>query len=155
PNIVYAGTGSWSSFDAFDGSPGVGLARSTDGGATWQVLAADTFAGERIREVVPTSLNAGNVVLADAYAPGNVVDGFPPSGGGVYRSSDGGQTFSRISGAPGSGLPDQPVYDLVADPSNPSRFYAGVRLPLNGVANGNEGVYRTDDGGLTWTHVTS
>jgi hypothetical protein len=153
-NIVYAGTGSWSSFGAMDGSPGVGLARSTDGGATWQVLAADTFTNQRIYKVVPTTLDAGNVVLADARGAGNSVAGFSP-GGGVYRSSDGGQTFSRISGAPGSGLPDQFTTDLVADPSNPSRFYAAVGLPFSHVATGSEGVYRSDDCGLTWTPVNT
>jgi hypothetical protein len=48
-------------------------------------------------------------------------------------------------------LPDQLASDLVADPSNPSRFYAAVRV--QGTATGKEGVYRSDDGGLTWTQV--
>jgi photosystem II stability/assembly factor-like uncharacterized protein len=150
PNIVYAGTGSASSFYN-DGSPGFGLARSTDGGATWQVLAADTFANQKVRSVVPTSLDGGNVVLVQTYGAGTSLAGYP--NGSVYRSSDGGQTFSRISGAPGSGLPDQLASDLVADPSDPSRFYAAVRV--QGTATGKEGVYRSDDGGLTWTQVNN
>src|SRR5438128_3422224 len=40
PNTVFAGTGSTSSFFAY-GSPGIGLARSTDGGTTWTILAQD------------------------------------------------------------------------------------------------------------------
>jgi hypothetical protein len=54
-NTLFAGTGSTSS-DAFDGSPGFGVARSTDGGTTWTVLATSTFAGRRINSIVPTTL---------------------------------------------------------------------------------------------------
>src|SRR5262249_29894553 len=54
----------------------------------------------------------------------------------------------------GSGLPDQGVSDLVADPSNPLRFYAAVPLPFgSSTPTGKEGIYRSDDGGLTWTHA--
>src|SRR6516162_330670 len=62
-NTLFAGTGSTSSF-SFNGSPGFGVARSTDGGATWTVVAAATFAGRRIASIVPTTLSGGNVVLA-------------------------------------------------------------------------------------------
>jgi hypothetical protein len=61
--ILFAGAGSTSSF-VFDGSPGFGVARSTDGGRTWTVLAQDTFSGRRINSIVPTALDGGNVILA-------------------------------------------------------------------------------------------
>jgi hypothetical protein len=141
-NVVYAGTGSTSS-DAFLGSPGFGIAKSSDGGATWTVLAADTFAGRRIRSVVPTTLDGGNVVLAATLF----------DGGGVWRSTDGGADFTRLSGAAGSGLPDAGVSDLVADPSNPNRFYAAVPVAYSN--DGNAGVFRSDDGGQTWAAVNS
>ena len=51
---IFAGTGSTSSY-ASDGSPGFGVARSTDGGATWQVLAVATFANRVINSIVPTA----------------------------------------------------------------------------------------------------
>src|ERR1700736_4407441 len=63
PNTLFAGTGSTSSFASY-GSPGFGVARSTDGGATWTVLAAATFTGRAITSIVPTTLSGGNVVLA-------------------------------------------------------------------------------------------
>src|SRR5262249_1977581 len=156
-NIIYAGTGSVSSF-GFSGSPGSGLARSTDGGTTWTVFAQSTFANQPIRSVVPTTLNGGNVVMAATFFRTGVGTDpiLPPlsPGGGVYRSTDGGVSFTRISGAADSGLPDQGVSDLVADPSNPLRFYAAVPLPFgSAIPTGNEGIYRTEDGGLTWTHA--
>jgi hypothetical protein len=153
PDTVFAGTGSMSSFYQ-DGSPGFGLARSTDGGATWKVLAADTFAGQNIRSVVPTTLDHGKVVLV-ATEFRNIPYLQFSDGGGVYRSTDNGASFARISGAGGTGLPDQAVSDLVADPSDPNRFYAAVPTPFNAAPTGREGIYRSDDGGLTWAPVNT
>jgi hypothetical protein len=134
PNTIFAGTGSSSSLASL-GSPGFGVARSTDGGETWTVLAASTFAGKRITSIVPTSLDGGNVVLAST-------DTVPSPG--VYRSTDGGNSFNLISGS--GGLPSGSISSLVADPGNPSRFYAGRPT---------QGIFRSDDGGLTWTSVNT
>ena len=135
-NIVFVGTGSTSS-DASQGVAGFGIARTTDGGATW------TFAGpinRRIRSVVATPLDGGNVVLACTLT-GN---------GGVYRSDDGGGSYTRISGSAGSGLPGLGVGALAEDPGDPSRIYAAI--PGGGSSGG---VYKSEDGGLTWTQVDS
>lgn len=129
-NTIFAGTGSSSSLSSL-GSPGFGVARSTDGGNTWTVLAAATFAGKRITSIVPTILAGGNVVFASSDT------GSSP---GVYLSTNGGDSFTPISGR--GGLPNGSISSLVADTSNPSRFYAGRPT---------QGVFRTDDGGLTWT----
>jgi hypothetical protein len=145
PNTLFAGTGSSSSF-ASDGSPGFGVARSTDGGATWTVLAASTLAGRRINSIVPTPLEGGNVVLAATQFDVVV-------GGGVFRSTDMGSSFTRLSGDGSSGLPDAAVSSLVADPGNPSRFYAAV--PTFFPSTGTEGIYRSDDGGVTWTSMST
>jgi len=161
-NILFAGTGSTSSL-AFEGSPGFGVARSTDGGDTWTVLAASTFAGRPINSIVPTGLKNGHVVLAATLRGG--------PGGGVFRSTDLGSSFTRLSGDGTSGLPDQGVSSLVADPGNPKRFdfdhrgrggrrhHRGERfyaaVPALSTATGNEGVYRSDDGGVTWTAVNT
>jgi hypothetical protein len=141
-NTLFAGTGSTSSF-GFLGSPGFGVARSIDGGTTWTVLnnPSNIFTGRRIDSVVPTTLGGGNVVLAATLF----------DGGGVYRSIDNGGTFIRISGNGTSGLPNAGVSQLIADPGNTSRFYAGV--PQNFLVSGTAGVYRSDDGGVTWTLV--
>src|SRR5262249_55752954 len=108
------------------------------------------------------TLAGGNVVLVSAFLHGSPQQNAFLAPGGVYRSTNKGETFTRISGAAGSGLPDQNVTDLVADPSNPSRFYAAVPLQwfTNGpfgraTPTGNEGIYRSDDGGLTWSQVSA
>jgi hypothetical protein len=121
-DILFAGTGSTSSFGPVggggnsDGSGGIGIARSTDGGNSWTVLASDTFTGRVITSIVPTTLNGGATVLAATW----------PDQGGVYMSTDNGITFARISGNGKSGLPNAGVTSLIADPSNANRFYAGV-----------------------------
>jgi hypothetical protein len=142
-SILFAGTGSTTSF--VDGTRGFGVARSLDGGATWTVLAADTFVGQIINSIVPTELDSGNVVL--------VATQFEFVGAGVFRSTDLGSSFTRLSGNGTSGLPDQVVSSLVSDPGHPSRFYAAVSGAFG--VTGNEGVYRSDDGGVTWTAVNT
>ncbi len=142
PNTLFAGTGSTSSF-SFNGSPGFGVARSTDSGATWTILAPATFAGRRIASIVPTSLSGGNVVLAATLF----------DQGGVYRSTDNGVSFTRISGNGTSGLPNAGVSKLIADQANINRFYAGVPQEFGGGAQA--GVYRSGDGGLTWSQVNT
>src|SRR4029079_10180084 len=63
---------------------------------------------------------------------------------GVYRSTNTGTTFTKISGGAGTGLPNAGAYDLASDPGNTSRLYV--------VTTG--GVYRSNDTGATWTNVT-
>jgi hypothetical protein len=84
-NILFTGTGSTSSL-AGEGSPGFGVVRSTDGGDIWTVLAEATFTGRRINSIVPTGLDDGNVVLAATRL----------DGGGVFRSTDLGSSFTRL-----------------------------------------------------------
>jgi hypothetical protein len=143
-STIFAGTGSTSS-NGFEGSPGFGVIRSTDGGATWSILAGPTFTGRRINSIVPTGLTtgglAGQVVLAATLF----------DGGGVYRSTNGGTSFTRISGA--AGLPNAGVSSLVPDPTNSARLYAGA--PAEFGAGAAAGVFRSDNAGVSWTAVNT
>lgn len=58
----------------------------------------------------------------------------------VYRSTDGGLSWTGIDGSGGSGLPDIPVFSIVPDPQNPSTLYLGTDL----------GVFVSLDGGNSW-----
>jgi hypothetical protein len=143
-STIFAGTGSTSS-DNFEGSPGFGVIRSTDGGENWSILAGATFAGRAINSIVPLARTtrglAGQVVLAATLF----------DRGGVYRSANGGDSFVRVSGA--GGLPDAGVSSLVNDRTSSARLYAGVPAFYGGGASA--GIYRSDDAGLTWTPVNT
>jgi hypothetical protein len=167
--LIFAGTGSTSSY-ALNGSPGFGVLRSTDGGATWQILAGSTFAGQIVDVIVPTAQNAGRIVLAATrrFPTAQEVDnsgaasasGATPQAApvrGVFRSVNAtavnanAVTFAPVSGAAGSGLPAAGVSALIADPSAPFRFYAGLSAADG--AGAKAGVYRSVDGGAKWTPV--
>jgi photosystem II stability/assembly factor-like uncharacterized protein len=67
--------------------------------------------------------------------------------GGVFRSRDGGQTWTPTS------LRNRDVTSLVIDPQNPDTLYAGTSFPNPIYAD--VGVFRSTDGGETWARVGS
>jgi photosystem II stability/assembly factor-like uncharacterized protein len=68
-------------------------------------------------------------------------------GDGIFKSMDGGETWKHV------GLPDvQQVGRLVVHPTNPDIvFVAGLGHPYG--PNAERGIFRTTDGGVTWTKV--
>jgi hypothetical protein len=60
--------------------------------------------------------------------------------GHVYKSTDGGATWSKLDGSGASAIPDLPVHTIAVDPTTPSRLYIGTDL----------GVFATVDGGNSW-----
>ena len=137
---IFAGSGSTSNF-GLAGNPGFGVVWSGDGGVNWEVRAASTFTGSVINSIVPTTLQSGRVVLAAT----------DPSAGGVWRSINSGKTFTKISGT--LGIPGGGVSSLVADDTNPKFFFAA--LPASTIVSpGDEGVYRSIDGGVSWVKTT-
>jgi len=129
-----------------------GLYRSTDGGTTWT----------RVLEGANDTTGAVDIAI-DPVNPNNILVGmwdhvrlpthrvFAGVGSGVYRSTDGGDTWTRVSLPTGTLAPKEVGRIGVAiAPSNPSRAYAIVANRLNG--NG-VGLYRSDNGGATWTNT--
>jgi photosystem II stability/assembly factor-like uncharacterized protein len=125
-NIVYAGTGeAHYSLDSFNG---VGLLRSENGGATWELLGSDVFLGQRFARLVAQPKRPGFLYAATT--------------GGVYRSTDGGGTWVRLLAGSAS--------DLILNPDNPDSMIAAL-----GAAFGskNNGLYKTVDAGDSWTKL--
>ena len=60
--------------------------------------------------------------------------------GHVFKSTDGGVTWSNIDGSGATGIPDTPVHTIAIDPANSQRIYVGSDI----------GVFVTTDGGATW-----
>lgn len=69
------------------------------------------------------------------------------SGNGVYKSSDGGTTWSHMGLAP-----TQHISRILIHPTNPDVVYVASMGPLH-TASPSRGVYRTRDGGATWERV--
>ncbi len=127
PEIILAGVGQYSSFS--EGGEQAGLMLTKDGGESWTPIT--DLRGHNISGV---SIRGERLVVASGNWWG---------GGGVFRSNDGGATWTQAA----DGLPDGgPAMDLVDDPTNPDRLYASIRA---------QGVYRSDDGGVSWQNISA
>jgi len=125
-----------------------GLFRTTDGGATWQkVIYKDENTGASDVEIDPSNPDVIYASMWEAregpWEDGNEVNG---TGGGLFKSTDGGSTWHPLA----NGLPkDLSQLYVALAPSDPHRLYATV-----GTASGGLGVYRSDDAGDSWTKIT-
>ena len=146
PNVVYVGMGE--APVRGNVSDGDGVWKSTDGGATWKnVGLKETRHISRIR-IHPTDPD-----IVYAAAQGHVWGPNPDRG--IFRSRDGGKTWSKVlfvddrTGAS----------DLAMDPNNPRILYAGfwqvVRRPWELVSGGpGSSLWKSADGGDTWKRLT-
>lgn len=123
-----------------------GVFRTVDGGSTWQhVLALDDSTG-----VVSLALNPANPreLYAGAWRgerkPWTMISGGPA--GGVYKSTDGGDSWSKLGGGLPTGIMGK--VGLTTSAANPDRVFALVEHATEG------GLYRSDDRGGTWTRVS-
>lgn len=129
-NTLFAGFGNFSSGGL--GGPSAGLIKSADGGNSWFRIGGSTFDGFRIRRIVPTRIQEiGQVILVATI-----------DGGGLFRSADGGATFSRVANGP------RGASDVRTDAGGLTRFYAGV--PPAGGSLVSAGILHSIDAGRTW-----
>jgi photosystem II stability/assembly factor-like uncharacterized protein len=137
-----------------------GVFRSTDGGKSWQqTLFIDADTG-----VVDLAADPANpaIIYAAAWQVRNYpwLSYFQPNAGpgsGLYRSSDGGATWSRISG---HGWPTGSLGRIGLATASGGRVYAVINAAPNSgnvphAASKNQGgLYRSDDRGATWQLVS-
>ncbi|MFO0838134.1 MAG: hypothetical protein U1D55_06365 [Phycisphaerae bacterium] len=72
--------------------------------------------------------------------------------GGIWYSADGGLTWTPVN----DDLPNLAICALAIDPTNPNILYAGTGEGLfNGDAIGGAGVYKSTDGGASWSRLAS
>ncbi|HEY3280044.1 MAG TPA: hypothetical protein VGJ83_05990 [Gemmatimonadales bacterium] len=142
PDIVWVGTGEGNTRNS--ASVGDGVYRSLDGGKTWQHAGLEK--SERIYRII---LHPANPDAAWACAVGPEWGEGPERG--VFRTTDGGKTWTRVlfvNEQTGCG-------DLAVDPGNPRKLLASMwqfrRWPWFFKSGGpGSGVYATYDGGDTW-----
>ncbi|HXM58257.1 MAG TPA: glycosyl hydrolase, partial [Candidatus Dormibacteraeota bacterium] len=146
PNVVYAGMGECCIRSNV--SHGDGVYRSTDAGATW------THCGlAETRHIGRVRVHPSDPDLVYAAALGHAHG--PNDERGVYRSRDGGRSWQLIQHRG----PDAGAVDLVLDPHNPRIVYATFwqtrRLPWRLDSGGpGSGLWRSNDGGDTWTDIS-
>jgi photosystem II stability/assembly factor-like uncharacterized protein len=124
-----------------------GIFRSTDGGKTFdKVLYKDENIGGADVLIDPQQSNIAYAALWEARQGPWENGVWNGTGGGIFKSSDGGQTWTQLSG----GLPDGIIQaNLAIAPSSPKRLFASVATS-SGV-----GLYRSDDAGASWTIATT
>ena len=133
--------------DAFKPNPERGVFKTIDGGQTWRkVLFLSDGLGAMDVELQP-----GNPSVVYAWMsrlerkPWTIISGSRE--GGFYKSTDGGEHFTRMM----EGLPAELIgkANLAVTAANPNRIYALIEAKPGG------GLYRSDDASQSWTLVNS
>ena len=145
PDIVYVGTGS----DGIRSNviQGRGVYKSTDAGKSWQLVGLRAVGQIGAVEIHPT--NPDVVFVAAVGQP------FAPNAErGVYRTRDGGATWEQVLSISDS----TGAVDLEFTPDNPDEVYASMwraeRKPWTIISGAYEGgVYKSTDGGTTWSKL--
>ena len=148
PNIVWVGTGEGCVRNS--SSWGDGVYKSTDAGKTFTKMGLGET--EHIARIITHPTNPDIVYVA---AQGHLW-GYNQERG-IFKTIDGGKTWKRLAG----GLPQDDRTgsgDLIIDPANPNTLYASmwerIRKPYTFESGGpNGGLYKTTNGGDTWTKL--
>jgi photosystem II stability/assembly factor-like uncharacterized protein len=151
PNVIYVGSGE--GLQRPDLSTGDGIYKSTDAGKSWTHLGLrDAY---QIASIVIDPQDSNRLFVAALGHPYG-----PNAERGIFRSTDGGQTFQKVlykdenTGAA----------DLVLDPSNPRTVYAvlwAARVAPWEIRSGESfitagsGLFKSTDGGDTWRPLTA
>ena len=116
---------------------------------TWQkVLFRNENAGAIDLVLDPSN---PNVIYATTLELRRYPWGFRSAGPGtaIFKSTDGGDTWTDLSAKTGLPKGDKGRIGIALAPSRPNRVWAIIDA-----AGADQGIYRTDDGGETWTHLT-
>ncbi len=121
-----------------------GVYRSTDGGASWTRVLGPGLSGPVVASDLRLDPSDPNIV----YAALGWIGGATTNG--VYKSTDGGETFVQLAG----GFPTSNVgrINLAIAMDNPQVLYAAVHNPAT---DGLLGIWRTLDGGASWSQRTA
>ncbi len=144
PNVVFVAVLG----HAYGANTERGIFRSTDGGASWQkVLYKDENTGGIDLALDPRDARTIYASLWQTRRPPWNV--YPPSNGpgsGLYKSTDGGDTWQQLTnGIPSEGLGR---IGIAVAPTEPNRVYAIVDAKQGGL-------YRSDDAGATWKKMAT
>ncbi len=126
------------------GATGGGLWKTTDSGASWKCVTDGFLGSSSVGAIGVCDSNPDTVYIGmgERDIRGNVAQG-----DGVYKSTDAGKTWTSV------GLKDTRVVSrVVVDPKNPDVVYVAALGHVWG-ANKERGVFKTNDGGRSWSKV--
>jgi photosystem II stability/assembly factor-like uncharacterized protein len=146
PAVVWVGTGEPNNRQS--SSWGDGAYKSLDGGKTWQRMGL--VATHHIGRIV---IHPSNPEVVYVAALGHLWGPNPERG--VYKTTDGGKTWSQVLKI----NDDTGVSDIAMDPQSPDTLYAAAyvrrRTPFGFNGGGSDSaIYKTVDGGATWKKLT-
>ena len=127
-SVMYASTGE--GFWNFDGLPGAGIFKSTDGGITWNQLPSTNNNNFRFVNRLAAHPTLHNRLYAVTKQQNN---------NSVWRTDDGGQTWTKILNTP------DPATDIKINPMVPQRLIVGTQ----------NDVYMSWDDGNNWSEQTT
>ena len=132
-----------------------GIYLSIDGGENWEkVLSKGEGIGGSDVEIDPSNPQVVYAAMwqlrLGPWEDGNEYQG---TGGGLFKSTDGGKTWNALT----NGLPNGIVQvNVTIAPSQPSRLFASIASARAGGGQGTEtGIYRSDDAGENWQRITT
>ncbi len=148
PNVIYVGSGE--GLQRPDLATGDGMYKSTDAGKTWTHLGLRN--AQQIPQIVVDPADPNRLfvaVLGHPYGPNEER--------GIFRSTDGGQTFEKVL------YKDEYTSgnDMRIDPANPNIVYAVLWqqqqsfIEGQGFGGAANGVFKSTDGGTTWNQLTN
>ncbi|MFM2386925.1 MAG: hypothetical protein RL660_1682 [Bacteroidota bacterium] len=123
------------------GTPGGGIFKTTNGGTTWQPV----FNKEVTTTISDIVYQPGNSNIVYAATGDHALSSYSYIGNGIYKSTDGGDTWSYLALA-STGI----ISKLYVDSLNPNLLYAAA-MGSPFVQNADRGFYKSTDGGATWT----
>ena len=147
-SIIYVGEGE----NTMRGNVSEGLGgmwRSDDGGRSWKNIGLKDG-----RHIIRIIIHPKNPDIVWAAVMGHLFG--PNKERGVYKTTDGGKSWKRVLFV----NEQTGCSDLVMEPGNPSVLYAGtwrvIRTPYSLESGGEgSGLYKSVDGGETWTNVSA
>ena len=146
PNVIYVGTGEGNPRN--NASVGDGMYKSVDAGEHWTRIGLEK--SDKIARIVVDARSA-DIVYACALGR----EWGPNEERGVYRTTDGGKSWTRVLYVD----PQTGCSDVAADPGNSNILYAGMYTHRRWAwhlesGGGNTAVYRSVNGGTTWERLS-